>query len=334
MKADKWLKKLNGNPIDFLLESNAWTKYKTMTDILELSEDSKDILDAKRELLKDSGVKKIIKEVTDWMPKAATRNSDPTISYFKLRMLADFGLGADDDNALSIYKKATRHTEDSIFACKGQIPSRPKKGEKFVKPDPTADIWHISPCNSPMITYALLALGFRTDEVMNSVDRLKDLWQDEIGWFCHFFFVESQFRKEKAGCPIAGIMALEVFSQFDDLRESQCSKNAFKPIQFHKEYGKTLYYFGRSKKFWTFKYPFVWYNGLYLADVLSRFAFLKSSLVREECIQWILRGQNERGRYKPTSVFLPYKNWDFGNKKDPSPWITFLCCRILKRHFG
>jgi hypothetical protein len=334
MKTGRWIKELHANPIDWLLESNAWTRYRTMTDLLELPTDVKEVRRAKESLLKDLAVKNIIRETSDWMPKAATRNNDPKISYFKLRMLADIGVTANDKGVQSIYKKAIHHMQDGLFACKGAIPERPKKGEEYVKPDPKADIWHISPCNSPMITYALLALGFRTPKVMASVERLKALWQDETGWFCHFFFVESQFRREGTGCPIAGIMALEVFSQIDELRDSQYSKNAFVPIQFHKDYGKTLYYFGRSKKFWTFKYPFVWYNGLYLADVLSRFSFLKSSSVLKECIEWILRGQDEKGRYKSTSVFLPYKNWDFGNKKEPSPWITFLCCRILKRFFG
>jgi len=54
--------------------------------------------------------------------------------------------------------------------------------------EPFQDAWHISPCNSPMITYSLLSLGFRTEAVIESVKRLKELWEDETSWFCHFFF--------------------------------------------------------------------------------------------------------------------------------------------------
>ena len=336
MKTEKWLRKLNGNPIDWMLDSDPWIKYKTLTDLLDLSPESKNVQSAHEDLLNHKMIKQLIKEASDWMPKAASRNNDPQISYFKLRMLSDFGLNSDDKGIKEIYNKAAMHIQDGLFSCRGQIPERPKKGEKFEKPDPKADVWHISPCNSPLITYALLSLGFRTDLLQESADRLKSLWNKETGWFCHFFFVDSQFKKEQAGCPMAGMMALDVFSLLSDRdnMKNLSVHNAYAAVKFHKEYGKTLYYFGRSKKFWTFKYPFVWYNGLYLADILSRFESFKKTPILKECIDWIITNQDNRGRFKPTSVFIPYKNWDFGNKKEPSPWITFLCCRILKRYFS
>src|SRR6056297_105156 len=327
----KWLEKLNGNPIEWLIQSNPWTAYRTRIDLLDEREDSEAVQKAREGCLEDESIKQLINKTKDWMPKAPTRNNDPKISYFKLRMLADFGLKSTDKDIKEISDKATAHVENSLFACRGSIPEKPKKGETFTKPDPFEDAWHISPCNSPMITYSLLALGFRTEVVMMSVERLRELWEDETGWFCHLFFVEGQFKREKSGCPMAGLMALEVFSQIEDLKESQYAENAFAPLNVHKQLGKSLYYFGRSKKFWTFKYPFVWYNALYLGDVLSRFTFLKASPLLKECVDWIVGSQDEQGRFKPTSIFMPYKGWDFGNKKEPSPWITLLCCRILKR---
>ncbi|MFW5700416.1 MAG: hypothetical protein ACOCWM_01895 [Cyclobacteriaceae bacterium] len=67
---------------------------------------------------------------------------------------------------------------------------------------------------------------------------------------------------------------------------------------------------------------------------MSRLEYLQESPVLIECIDWIIQNQDKNGRFKPTSIFMPYKNWDFGNKKETSPWITFLACRILKRYFG
>jgi hypothetical protein len=133
---------------------------------------------------------------------------------------------------------------------------------------------------------------------------------------------------------MAGLMALEVFSLIPELRESEYARNAYSGLAFHRDYGRTIYYFGRSKKFWTLKYPFVWYNALYLAEVLSRFDFLRSEALVEELTSWIERSQDELGRFTPTSMFMKYRGWDFANKKAPSPWITFLCCRILKRWHG
>ena len=98
------------------------------------------------------------------------------------------------------------------------------------------------------------------------------------------------------------------------LRESDYSRNAFQTLKFHRDYGKTIYYFGRSKKFWTLKYPFVWYNALYLADVLTRFDFLRDDLLVQELIDWIEHSQDEQGRFRPTSMYMEYKGWDFADK--------------------
>ena len=249
-------------------------------------------------------------------------------------MLSDFGLGIEDTGIEGIARKATEHLERDMFAVRGLLPKRTKKGEEPIKYDPHTDEWHASPCNSPIITYSLLRLGLSSPQVERAVAALKEEWNTTQGWFCHFHFVESQFRKLAIGCPMAGLMALEVFSQIPDLKESVYSRNAYEPLKFHREYGKSIYYFGRSKKFWTLKYPFVWYNALYLADVLTRFEFLKNEDLVGELIEWVEDSQDDNGRFRPTSMFMAYKGWDFANKKEPSPWITFLCCRVLKRWYG
>ncbi|MCG8696690.1 MAG: hypothetical protein MI922_01445, partial [Bacteroidales bacterium] len=311
----KWTSKLNDNPTDWLLNSNPWTKYKTLTDLLEYRELDSMVIDAKKQLISDKNIIALANETKDWLTVSATRNSDPKITYFKLKALAEFGLKYSDLDLQETVKKASEHIIENLFGVRGQTPERPKKGEKYEKPDLAADVWHISPCNSPLITIALLELGVNNELVANSVNELTNRWTNNKGWFCHFFFVESQFKKLQIGCPIAGLQALEIFSKIPGLKESVHAKHAFEPIKFHKGYGKTLYYFGRSKKFWTFKYPFVWYNALYLADVLTRFDFLKNEPVVQELIDWIISSQDKDGRFKPTSVFMNYKGWDFSNKK-------------------
>ncbi len=245
-------------------------------------------------------------------------------------MLADFGLTVADAGMNEIALKATEHIDDGLFAFKQQLP---EKRQGFSKPAPDGDEWHALPCDSPLISYTLLASGYKTPAVVQSVDIIKEKWNNAQGWFCHFFFVESMFNKLQIGCPMAGLMALELFSLVPDIKESVYAKNAYQPIRFHRDYGKSLYYFGRSKKFWTFKYPYVWYNALYLADVLTRFEFLKEEALLKELVEWIKKSGDEEGKFKPTSIFMIYKDWDFANKKEPSPWITFLCCRILKRYY-
>jgi hypothetical protein len=37
------------------------------------------------------------------------------------------------------------------------------------------------------------------------------------------------------------------------------------------------------------------------------------------------------GRFTATSMFLAWKGWSFADKKNPSPWLTFLVLRLVKR---
>jgi len=327
---NNWKSKLKGDPIPWLLESNPRTKYRTLLDLLEMKPNSKEVMNAKLEMLKIEKIRNLIKETSSWFPQAITRHNVPQLSHYKFRMLTDFGLTIDDEGMKEIVLKAIRKTENNLFAIRQQLP---EKGKGFQKPDPDADEWHALPCDSPLITYSLLCSGYKTPAVLKSVEQIKEKWKDPQGWFCHFFFVNSMYKKLQIGCPMAGLMALEVFSQIPELKESEYAKNAYEPIRFHREYGKTMYYFGRSKKFRTLKYPFVWYNALYLAEVLTRFEFLKKDILVKELIGWIENSQENDGKFKPTSMFMNFKGWDFADKKEPSPWITFLCCRILKRYY-
>jgi hypothetical protein len=326
-----WQQHLKENPIPWLLDSNPWTRYNTLTDLLDKPSSDEDVQEARHRLLQDPQIQRLVQETARWFPESITRHNVPTLSHYRLMMLAEIGLRHDDAGISEILVSATAHTEDDIFAVRQTLP---QKGKGFEKPDPQANEWHALGCDTPILLYAFLRLGYQTPQVQRSAEVLRDKWETPQGWFCHFFFVNGMFKKLHIGCPMAGLMALEVFSLLPEMKESEYARNAYEPLEFHREHGKSIYYFGRSKKFWTFKYPFVWYNALYLADVLTRFEFLKDEVLVKELVDWIEQSQDEQGRFKPTSMFMPYKGWDFANKKEPSPWITFLCCRILKQWYG
>ncbi len=40
---------------------------------------------------------------------------------------------------------------------------------------------------------------------------------------------------------------------------------------------------------------------------------------------------DEEGRYTATSMYMAWKSWPFANKKQPSPWLTFLVARLQHR---
>jgi len=40
---------------------------------------------------------------------------------------------------------------------------------------------------------------------------------------------------------------------------------------------------------------------------------------------------NSDFQFIPESIYRKCEEWDFGQKKTPSPWLTYLCVRILER---
>jgi hypothetical protein len=40
---------------------------------------------------------------------------------------------------------------------------------------------------------------------------------------------------------------------------------------------------------------------------------------------------DEEGRYTATSMYRAWKGWSFADKRQPSPWLTYLVARVLKR---
>lgn len=326
----EWKTKLNADPIPWLLESNPWTRYRTMIDLLDYPVDNDDITDTLSNLVSHPQIQQLMDTAGQWFPQSVTRHNVPTLSHYTLATLVEFGLTVKHPLIKKLVDKVLMKWEDGAIAIRQTLP---EKGNGFTKPDPNADEWHAMPCDSPLITSVLLEAGVNDNRLDKSISLIQKRWSDPNGWFCHFFFVEGQFKKMQIGCPMAGLLALHLFSRTAMTVPKDIILNAFAPLDFHFKSGKSLYFFGRSKKFWTLKYPFVWYNALYLADVLTRFEILKTKPMIKELIDWLLSQQNDEGRFKPTSMFMTYKGWDFANKKEPSPWMTMLCCRILKNYY-
>ena len=94
---------------------------------------------------------------------------------------------------------------------------------------------------------------------------------------------------------------------------------------------RKFYLFGIGTDFRKLKYPFVWYDVLHVADVLSRFPFARADPRLREMVDTIAAQAGDQGRYTAGSMYVAWKGWSFADKKHPSPWLTFLVLRIQKR---
>jgi len=79
------------------------------------------------------------------------------------------------------------------------------------------------------------------------------------------------------------------------------------------------------------KAPMFWYDILHVLDVLSSFEWVQGDKRFKQMLDLVESKAGGNGRYIPESVWMPWKDWDFGQKKSPSKGLTIFVQRILYR---
>ena len=139
--------------------------------------------------------------------------------------------------------------------------------------------------------------------------------------------------KKSDTCPYASLIMLSLLSEIPAYHDSGTAKSlAFGLLSLWErslEVHPYMFYMGTD--FRKLKAPALWYDVVSVADVLSRFDYVWSDARFREMTAIIRNKMREGGLFVPESVYLKFKGWDFGQKKQPSLYLTFLCRRILER---
>jgi hypothetical protein len=317
-------------PIQWLAESDEpWTRYRTLVDLLDRPEDDAQVRAARRATLAHPQVKTLMAQVSTWGDRPITRHNDASHPIYKLGTLADFGVRAGDRGMKSCLKAVMAHqSPEGAFQSLVNIPKAfGGTGE---------DMWTWILCDAPTLLYALLAMGLGNDRrVKRAVDHLAAR-VDENGWHCVAAPALGKFKgpgSRADPCPIANVLALKALSQVPARLDSPAAHTGAEMLLSHWQHqGKSkLYMFGVGTDFCKLKYPFVWYDILHVADVLSRFPFVHADNRFRKMLETITAQADRQGRYTATSMYQSWKGWSFADKKMASPWLTFLVLRILKR---
>ena len=89
--------------------------------------------------------------------------------------------------------------------------------------------------------------------------------------------------------------------------------------------------FGIGTDFIKLKYPFVFYDILHVVEVLSHYHWVWQDNRFLEMLNLIESKRNFDGLFTPESVWMAFKGFDFAQKKQPSPMLTYLIERIIQR---
>ena len=79
------------------------------------------------------------------------------------------------------------------------------------------------------------------------------------------------------------------------------------------------------------KVPFVWYDLLHVLDVLTQFPYLHGDPRLAEMIALLSTKAGADGQFMAESVWQAWREWEFGQKKEPSRWLTLAAWRVIKR---
>jgi hypothetical protein len=317
------------NQIDWLLESDEpWTRYRTLVDLLEFPSYSKEVLSARQAMLDYQPVQGLTDLAATWPGYPLKRHNDAGHPLYALSTLADFGLTGVDPRMGEILSKIIEHSSPE-----GMLESQLLIPEAFGGSGHEQWSWIL--CDTPSLLYSVFLIsGAGANEWQDSLTYISSL-VEENGWRCTAAPNLGKFRgpgRVADPCPMANVLALKAFSTAG-VNYAQQSKFGTEMLLHHWEIRreKKYYLFGMGTDFLKLKYPFVWYDILHVVDVLSRFPWVYDDPRFNEMVDAITSQANEDGLYTASSMYRSWKGWSFADKKQPSPWLTFLVLRIQKR---
>jgi len=316
-------------PIDWLIEGEPWIEYRARRDLLGQSENDPQVKSVRKSMLANAKVQDLVAELSGWPGTVISSHKSASQPFHKLTFIADLGLTATDPGVDTIVEHILKHqSAEGPFQLPMNIPMHyGGKGE---------DQWAWALCDAPLIVYALVKLGVENEPVVQAaIKYLAGLVRDN-GWPCVVSKELGTFRgpgRKDDPCPFATLAMLKALSEIEALRNSSaCHTGADTLLRLWNESTtQHPYMFYMGTDFRKLKVPFVWYDLMHVLDVLSRFPWLKKDARLLDMLEILKSKADRQGRFTPDSIWTAWKDWEFGQKKEPSRWLTLLAWRIIGR---
>jgi len=316
-------------PTAWLLEGPPWVQYRTRLDLLHQPEDHPQVLAARQAMLDSSPVQSLLAELAQWPGQVLNSHKSASQPFHKLTFIADLGLRAADPGMDVIIRRVMEHqSSQGPFQLPMNIPTHfGGTGQ---------DQWAWALCDAPVILYALLKFGLGQDpRLPQALHYLAGLVRDN-GWPCAVSPELGKFRgpgRKDDPCPYANLVMLKALAQTPEGRASPASRSGAETLLAlwaqSREQHPYMFYMGSD--FRKLKAPLIWYDILHVLEVLTQFPWLRDNARLQE-MATVVRGKaDEQNRFTPESIWKAWEEWDFGQKRTPSRWLTLLTRRMLRR---
>lgn len=303
---------LDKKVLDWLLQGPVWLRYAVELQLLDKKPDVKPVLE-------DTSIIKIIDRLQDsdtGIPALKTGKvhyTETGKAYWDLFFLADIGLTVDD--------LGLRGEAEEIFRFQG-------RDGAFVIPPNVQDNYF---CMSAILISSLARMGYRDDPRLEKYIRyILNAQNNNGGWHCYY---DDFGVLDIESCPMDNMNILMLLGQYDEYRDDSTLKGAIDSLLEHwdgRGGGWRPHGFGVGRRFMSLQYPAVKYGILRVLDVLSVFPHAVRSRAFQNMLDFVLL-KAVGGKYFVEITDGSYAEFDFGQKEEPSRWLTFLINRIEKR---
>lgn len=316
-------------PIAWLLDGEPFTEYRTRLDLLGQPEEHASVREAREGMLADPRVAGLIEGLRVWPGEVIASHKSASQPFHRLTFLADLGVRADDPGIDAVVSAIRAHRSDE---GPFQIPLNTSERHSGIG----ERAWAWALCDAPLVVYALARLGLReSPDVRAAVDHLVSLVRDN-GWPCAVSRQLGTYRgpgRKGDPCPFATLAMLKMLAECDDLRSGPASRTGADALLslWRDSRERHPYMFFMGTDFRKLKAPLVWYDLLHALDVLSRLPWLRDDVRLADMMDVLWSKADDEGRFTPESVWRPWQDWEFGQKRVPSRWVTLLAWRIAAR---
>lgn len=237
-------------------------------------------------------------------------------AFWDLFFLADIGLKAKDIGiSEDVEKVLEMHLDDGSYVL-----------QEGVKPSYF--------CITSIVLCSLVKMGYQDDlRIIKFIQNALNTQRLDGGWHCAVNRATGKKLQDTESCPMDNLNILMLLGQYESFRTDARFNGAIDLLLDHWKRREELwrpYGFGIGSDFKKLKYPAVKYGILRVLDVLSCFPYAVKNPEFADMLQCVLDKAAE-GKYSAESVSRSYADFDFGQTKEPSRWLTFLVNRIQKR---
>jgi hypothetical protein len=315
--------------LPWLLEGPPWIQRHARQAFLGLAETDPTVAAAHAQTVADPQVRALVNELRNWPGAVLNSHKSAGHPLHKLVFLADLGLRAEDPGLQGILQQVLAHqAPEGPFQVLMNIP-RAFGGNG-------QDQWAWALCDAPLLVYALVRFGLAADpRLQAAIEVLTGLVRDN-GWPCAVSPELGKFRgpgRREDPCPYTNLIMLKLLAQLPAWRDSPAARTGAEALlvfwQRSREWHPYMFYCGTD--FRKLKAPLVWYDLLHALDVLSQCPWLLSDPRFQQMKTVLAEKANPQGRFQAESVWQAWQAWEFGQKREPSRWITHLAQRILAR---